>query len=89
MPNHWNFFLSCLQCGGVFACAAERAGSAELTCAGGLKDAEHMAEARPRPLTKFGYWQPTEAGPRYQLINGDPFMARTQNRFHPDRRLPR
>src|SRR5208283_4010961 len=38
----------------------------------------------PRPLTKFDYWQLPEAGPRYQLINGDLYMAPAPNRFHHD-----
>jgi Uma2 family endonuclease len=47
-------------------------------------DAEVMAVITPRPLTKFDYWQLPEAGPRYQLINGDLYMAPAPNRFHQD-----
>jgi Uma2 family endonuclease len=43
-----------------------------------------MAVAKPRPLTKFDYWQLPDAGPRYQLINGDLYMAPAPNRFHQD-----
>ena len=43
-----------------------------------------MAVTKPRPLTKFDYWQLPEAGPRYQLINGDLHMAPAPNRFHQD-----
>ena len=43
-----------------------------------------MAVITPRPLTKFDYWQLPEAGPRYQLINGDLYMAPAPNRFHQD-----
>ena len=50
----------------------------------GLADAEQMAVTKPRPLTKFDYWQLPEAGPRYQLINGDLYMAPAPNRFHQD-----
>jgi Uma2 family endonuclease len=51
---------------------------------GGLTDAEQMAVTKPRPLTKFDYWQLPETGPRYQLINGDLYMAPAPNRFHQD-----
>jgi len=43
-----------------------------------------MAVTKPRPLTKFDYWQLPETGPRYQLINGDLYMAPAPNRFHQD-----
>jgi Uma2 family endonuclease len=49
-----------------------------------LTDAEHMAVTTPRPLTKFDYWQLPETGRRYQLINGDLYMAPAPNRFHQD-----
>src|ERR1700751_5088978 len=49
-----------------------------------LTDATAMAVAKPRPLTKFDYWQFPETGPRYQLINRDLYMAPAQNRFHQD-----
>jgi Uma2 family endonuclease len=41
-----------------------------------------MAQTSPRPLTKFDYWELPEAGPRYQLIEGDLLMAPAPNRFH-------
>jgi Uma2 family endonuclease len=47
-------------------------------------DAHLMAIVKPRPLTKFDYWQLPDAGPRYQLINGDLYMAPAPNRFHQD-----
>ena len=50
----------------------------------GLTDAEEMAVTKPRPLTKFDYWQLPETGPRYQLINGDLYTAPAPNRFHQD-----
>jgi hypothetical protein len=43
-----------------------------------------MAQMTPRPLTKYDYWELPEAGPRYQLIHGDLFMAPAPNRFHQD-----
>ena len=43
-----------------------------------------MAQTTARPLTKYDYWELPEAGPRYQLINGDLFMAPAPNRFHQD-----
>jgi Uma2 family endonuclease len=43
-----------------------------------------MAQLTARPLTKYDYWELPEAGPRYQLINGDLFMAPAPNRFHQD-----
>jgi Uma2 family endonuclease len=43
-----------------------------------------MAQVTARPLTKYDYWELPEAGPRYQLINGDLFMAPAPNRFHQD-----
>jgi Uma2 family endonuclease len=43
-----------------------------------------MAQVTARPLTKYDYWELPEAGPRYQLINGDLFMAPPPNRFHQD-----
>jgi Uma2 family endonuclease len=43
-----------------------------------------MPVVKPRPLTKFDYWQLPDAGPRYQLINGDLYMAPAPNRFHQD-----
>jgi Uma2 family endonuclease len=43
-----------------------------------------MAQVTSRPLTKYDYWVLPEAGPRYQLINGNLFMARAPNRFHQD-----
>jgi Uma2 family endonuclease len=43
-----------------------------------------MAQTTTRPLTKYDYWELPEAGPRYQLINGDLFMAPAPNRFHQD-----
>jgi len=49
-----------------------------------LADAKGMAAVKPRPLTKFDYWQLPETGPRYQLINGDLYMAPAPNRFHQD-----
>ena len=39
-----------------------------------------MAQTTARPLTKYDYWELPEAGPRYQLINGDLFMAPAPNR---------
>jgi Uma2 family endonuclease len=50
----------------------------------GLTDAGLMAVVKPRPLTKFDYSQLPETGPRYQLINGDLYMAPAPNRFHQD-----
>ncbi|MBV8070469.1 MAG: Uma2 family endonuclease [Acidobacteriaceae bacterium] len=43
-----------------------------------------MAHATVPPLTKYDYWELPEAGPQYQLINGDLFMAPAPNRFHQD-----
>jgi Uma2 family endonuclease len=43
-----------------------------------------MAQTTARPLTKYDYWELPEAGPRYQLINGDLFMAPAPDRFHQD-----
>jgi Uma2 family endonuclease len=43
-----------------------------------------MVQVTPRPLTKYDYWVLPEAGPRYQLINGNLFMAPAPNRFHQD-----
>ena len=43
-----------------------------------------MAQTTARPLTKYDYWELPEAGPRYQLINGELFMAPAPNRFHQD-----
>jgi Uma2 family endonuclease len=43
-----------------------------------------MVQVTPRPLTKYDYWVLPEAGPRYQLINGNLFMAPAPNRFHHD-----
>ena len=43
-----------------------------------------MPQATARQLTKYDYWELPEAGPRYQLINGDLFMAPGPNRFHQD-----
>jgi len=43
-----------------------------------------MAVTKPRPLTKFDYWQLPETGPRYQLINGDLYTAPAPNRLHQD-----
>jgi hypothetical protein len=43
-----------------------------------------MAQVTSRPLTKYDYWVLPEAGPRYQLINGNLFMAPPSNRFHQD-----
>ena len=40
-----------------------------------LMDAGLMAVVKPRPLTKFDYWQLPETGPRYQLINGDLYQS--------------
>jgi len=34
-----------------------------------------MAAVKPRPLTKFDYWQLPVTGPRYQLIDEDLYMA--------------
>jgi Uma2 family endonuclease len=48
------------------------------------EDATAMAVVKARPLTKFDYWQLPETGPRYQLINGDLYMAPAPNRFHQD-----
>jgi hypothetical protein len=36
------------------------------------------------PLTEYDYWVLPESGPRYQLINGNLFMAPAPNRFHQD-----
>jgi Uma2 family endonuclease len=43
-----------------------------------------MAQVTARPLTKYDYWVLPESGPRYQLINGNLFMAPAPNRFHQD-----
>jgi hypothetical protein len=43
-----------------------------------------MAQVTARPLTKYDYGILPEAGPRYQLINGNLFMAPAPNRFHQD-----
>lgn len=43
-----------------------------------------MSAVTPRPLTKYDYWQLPDAGPRYQLVNGDLYMAPAPNRFHQD-----
>jgi hypothetical protein len=43
-----------------------------------------MAQTTAPPLTKYDYWELPEACRRYQLINGDLFMAPAPNRFHQD-----
>lgn len=43
-----------------------------------------MDQVTARLLTKYDYWALPEAGPQYQLINGDLFMAPAPNRFHQD-----
>jgi hypothetical protein len=37
-----------------------------------------------RPLTKDDYFDLPETGPRYQLIDGELFMAPSPDRFHQD-----
>jgi Uma2 family endonuclease len=37
-----------------------------------------------RPFTKHDYWELPDAGPRYQLIEGELFMAPAPDRFHQD-----
>src|SRR5208282_2057074 len=48
------------------------------------QERRHMAQTTAPPLTKYDYCELPEAGPRYQLINGDLFMAPAPNRFHQD-----
>ena len=43
-----------------------------------------MGSAQISPLTVEDYRQLPEAGPRYQLIEGDLYMAPAPNRFHQD-----
>jgi Uma2 family endonuclease len=39
-------------------------------------------EVRPRKLTRYDYYDLPESGPRYQLIDGDLFMAPAPDRAH-------
>lgn len=43
-----------------------------------------MSVANPVLLTAEDYWLMPETGPRYQLIEGELFMAPAPNRFHQD-----